>query len=55
MEKIIAELKLEKEQWQQRCHELEKKVEDLEALVKYYEEEFRFLKHKHFGKSSEKT
>jgi transposase len=55
MEKIIAELKLEKEQWQQRCHELEKKVEELEALVKYYEEEFRLLKHKHFGKSSEKT
>jgi transposase len=55
MDKIIADLRLEIEQWQKRYHELEGKVEELEALVKYYEEEFRLLRHKIFGKSSEKT
>lgn len=34
---------------------LEEKVEKLEALVKFYEEQFRLLKHKQFGASSEKT
>jgi transposase len=55
MMEIIADMKSEIERWQKRCHELEKKVEELEALVKHYEEEFRLLQHKRFGASSEKT
>jgi transposase len=34
---------------------LERKVEELSSLVKYYEEMFRIYQHKKFGSSSEKT
>jgi transposase len=34
--------------------ELEKEVAELKVLVKYYEEQFRLLQHKRFGRSSEK-
>jgi transposase len=55
MNKTIADLRLEIEQWQIKCQKLENRVEELEALVKHYEEEFRLLQHKRFGPSSEKT
>ena len=35
--------------------ELKNRVTELEALVKYYEEQFRLAKHKQFGASSEKS
>jgi transposase len=34
---------------------LERKVEEQAALIKYYEEQMRLLKHKRFGSSSEKS
>ena len=34
---------------------LKNKITELEALVKYYEEQFRLAKHKQFGASSEKS
>ncbi|MEG2105161.1 MAG: transposase, partial [Oscillospiraceae bacterium] len=34
---------------------LKSKVFELEALVKYYEEQFRLAKHRQFGVSSEKS
>ena len=34
---------------------LEHKLKELEALVKYYEEQFRLAKHRQFGASSEKS
>jgi transposase len=38
-----------------RIEFLERKVAELTALVKYYEEQFRLLQQKRFGSSSEKT
>jgi len=35
--------------------ELKKRIAELEALVKYYEEQFRLAKHRQFGVSSEKS
>jgi predicted enzyme related to lactoylglutathione lyase len=35
--------------------ELQNKIAQLEALVKFYEEQFRLAKHRQFGASSEKT
>lgn len=35
--------------------ELKNRITELEALVKYYEEQFRLAKHKQFGASSEKS
>jgi len=40
---------------ERKIKELELKILDLEALVKYYEEQFRLAKQRQFGKSSEKT
>lgn len=34
---------------------LKSKISELEALVKYYEEQFRLAKHRQFGASSEKS
>jgi hypothetical protein len=34
---------------------LKNRITELEALVKYYEEQFRLAKHKQFGASSEKS
>jgi transposase len=51
MENAILEI----EKWQNRCHELENKNSELQALVKYYEELYRLSQHKRFGSSSEKT
>jgi hypothetical protein len=34
---------------------LKSKISELEALVKYYEEQFRLAKHRKFGASSEKS
>ena len=44
----IAEIKAENKQ-------LKSKISELEALVTYYEEQFRLSKQKQFGSSSEKT
>jgi len=35
--------------------QLERKLNELEALVKFYEEQFRLAKHRQFGASSEKN
>ena len=35
--------------------ELKRRISELEALVKYYEEQFRLTKHRQFGVSSEKS
>jgi len=40
---------------QKQINELKNKITGLEALVKFYEEQFRLMKHRQFGKSSEKT
>jgi transposase len=56
MDNIAMEnLALQLEESEKRIEELEKKNVELEALVKYYEEQFRLLQHKRFGSSSEKT
>jgi len=39
---------------EKRITELENKITGLEALVKFYEEQFRLSKHRQFGQSSEK-
>ena len=38
-----------------QLNELQNKNTELEALIKYYEEQLRLAKHRQFGKSSEKT
>jgi transposase len=51
MENILLEV----EEWQNRCHELENKNEELQTLIRYYEGQFRLLQQKKFGSSSERT
>jgi len=41
--------------WEEKYLESEHKIAQLEALIKYYEEQFRLAKHRQFGASSEKT
>jgi transposase len=46
---------LEVEQFKERLKTQEKRIVELEALVKYYEELYRLHQHRKFGSSSEKT
>ena len=46
---------LEAEQFKERLKIQEKRIVELEALVKYYEELYRLNQHRKFGSSSEKT
>ena len=50
MDNILEVAKLK-----ERLEIQEKKIVKLEALVKYYEEQFRLYQHKKFASSSEKT
>lgn len=43
------------ENWPQIIAEKDVRIAELEALVKYYEEQFRLSKHRQFGASSEKS
>lgn len=62
MENIVLNLETHTREPGQQLQILEKEVvdlkaqnEELKALVKYYEEQFRLLQHKRFGAKSEKT
>jgi transposase len=46
---------LEQVNWEEKYRESEIKITKLEALIKFYEEQFRLAKHRQYGKSSEKT
>jgi len=41
--------------WEEKYRGLEKKVAELEALIKFYEEQFRLAKHRQYGRSSERA
>lgn len=41
--------------WEEKYRESEQKIAELEALVKFYEEQVRLAKHRQFGRSTEKT
>jgi len=50
-----AEQQDQYQQLEQRNAQLQMQVEQLEAKVRWYEEQIRLGKHKQFGASSEKT
>ena len=50
MENLAAQV-----DWEEKYKESQQKIAELEALVKFYEEQYRLAKHRQFGASSEKT